>query len=114
MTRPSTRRLELFCEDAMLWTEDDYLGPLHIETSAGHEEIVAPGPEWLDQLTAPEVYAKSVAQYAEPSKAFLDAISRDGAQAQGVPDVDMALSAHEVVDAAYRSAAANGTSQRPR
>ena len=34
-SRPSTRRLELFCEDAFLWTEDDYLGPLHVETSAG-------------------------------------------------------------------------------
>ncbi len=111
MTRPSTRRLELFCEDAMLWTEDDYLGPLHVETSAGHEEVMAPAPAWIDRLTAPEVFAKSVAQYAEPGKAFLDALVSDGAAARGTPDVDMALSAHEVVDAAYRSAAANGTPQ---
>lgn len=109
MSRPSTRRLELFCEDAMLWTEDDYLGPVHIETSEGHEEIVAPGPEWIDRLTAPAVYAKSVAQYAEPSKAFLDALTRDGAATHGYPDVDAALSAHEVVEAAYRSAEAGGT-----
>lgn len=108
MSRPSTRRLELFCEDAMLWTEDDYLGPVHIETSAGHEEVVAPPPEWIDRLIAPEVYAKSVAQYAEPSKAFLDALTRDGGAARGSPDVDAALSAHEVVEAAYRSAAAGG------
>ncbi len=108
MTRPSTRRLELFCENAMLWTEDDYLGPLHVETSAGHEQIVAPGPEWLDRLSAPEVYAKSVAQYAEPSKAFLDSVSAFGSAARGAPDVDAALAAHEVVDAAYRSAAAGG------
>ena len=109
MTRPSTRRLELFCEDAMLWTEDDYLGPVHIETSEGHEEIIAPGPDWIDQLTVPAVYAKSVAQYAEPSKAFLDALTRDGTAARGYPDVDAALSAHEVVEAAYRSAEADGT-----
>ena len=35
LTRPSTRRLEVFCEDAFLWTEDDYLGPLHVETTDG-------------------------------------------------------------------------------
>ncbi len=109
MSRPSTRRLELFCEDAMLWTEDDYLGPVHVETSAGHEEIVAAGPEWIDRLTAPAVHATSVAQYAEPSKAFLDALTRDGAHAVGSPDVDDALAAHEVVEAAYRSAADDGT-----
>ena len=47
MSRPSTRRLELFCEDAMLWTEDDYLGPVHVETSdgsrAGRRPIRPPG-----------------------------------------------------------------------
>jgi len=109
MSRPSTRRLELFCEDAMLWTEDDYLGPVHIETSEGHEAVVAPGPPWLDRLSTPEVSAKAVAQYAEPSKAFLDALTEQGSAARGMPDVETALSAHEVVEAAYRSAAAGGT-----
>ena len=110
MSRPSTRRLELFCEDAMLWTEDDYLGPVHVETSSGHEEILGSPPEWIERLTVPEVYAKSVAQYAEPSKAFLDALTREGVVARGHPDVDCALSAHEVVEAAYRSAASGGSS----
>ena len=116
MSRPSTRRLELFCEDAMLWTEDDYLGPVHVETSAGHEEVVEDPPDWIDRLHTPEVLAKSVAQYADPSKRFLDALvaagaTGDGRRASGVigsPTVDEALAAHEVVDAAYRSAAAGG------
>ncbi|MBK5287972.1 MAG: Gfo/Idh/MocA family oxidoreductase [Acidimicrobiia bacterium] len=108
MSRPSTRRVELFCEDALLWTEDDYLGPVHLETSSGVEEITGLPPEWIDRLTAPEVFAKSVAQYAEPSKAFLDALTRDGTAAEGFPSVDNALAAHEVVDAAYRSATAGG------
>ncbi len=117
MSRPSTRRLELFCEDAMLWTEDDYLGPVHIETSAGHEEVVADPPAWIDRLHTPEVLAKSVAQYADPSKRFLDALVTAGATADGgratgtigSPTVDEALAAHEVVQAAYTSAAAGGT-----
>ncbi len=106
LSRPSTRRLELFCEDALLWTEDDYLGPVHVETSDGAEALTAPPPEWIDRLTVPEVHATSVAQYAEPAKAFLDAVAgRDGF---GPPGADEALAAHEVVDAAYRSAAAGG------
>jgi predicted dehydrogenase len=114
LSRPSTRRLELFCEDAMLWTEDDYLGPVHIETSAGHEEVVADPPEWIGRLHTPEVLAKSVAQYADPSKQFLDGLTGSGPSEgpgsgpPGWPTVDSALAAHEVVEAAYRSAAAGG------
>ena len=111
-TRPSTRRLELFCEEAFLWTEDDYLGPLHIETSAGAETIDGDPPSWIDRFTVPEVLAKPLAQYAEPSKAFLDALVADGEGARGFPDVDVALAAHDVVDGAYRSAAVGGETQR--
>ena len=109
LSRPSTRRLELFCEDAMLWTEDDYLGPVHVETSEGAEAITAPAPEWIERLSTPEVLAKSVAQYAAPSKEFLDALVAQGSGARGTPDVDHALAAHEVVEAAYASARAGGS-----
>lgn len=111
-TRPSTRRLELFCEDAFVWTEDDYLGPLHIETSTGVETIEGDPPAWIDRFTVPEVLAKPLAQYAEPSKAFLDALVADGDAARGMPGVQDALAAHEVVDGAYRSAAASGEALR--
>ena len=110
-TRPSTRRLELFCEEAFLWTEDDYLGPLHVETSGGVEVIEGDPPVWIDRLTVPEVLAKPLAQYAEPSKAFLDALVADGEDARGFPGVEVALAAHEVVDGAYRSAAVGGETQ---
>ncbi|MGZ6925336.1 MAG: Gfo/Idh/MocA family protein [Acidimicrobiia bacterium] len=109
LSRPSTRRLELFCEDAMLWTEDDYLGPVHIETSDGAREVTAEPPEWIGRLSTPEVLAKSVAQYAAPSKDFLDSLARDGRATRGHPDVDTALRAHEVVEAAYESARRGGS-----
>ncbi len=108
LSRGSRRRLEVFCEEAMLWTEDDYLGPLHVETSAGEELVEAGPPAWIDRFTAPEVLAKPLAQYAEPSKAFLDALARDGAEARGHPDVEVALEAHRIVDRAYQSAASGG------
>ncbi len=107
-SRPSTRRLEIFCEDALLWSEDDHLGPLHVETGDGVEQLRGALPDWAGQLGVPDELTGPVAQYAQPAKAFLDALVRDGAAARGDPDVDVALAAHRVVDSAYRSAAAGG------
>jgi predicted dehydrogenase len=109
LSRPSTRRLEIFCERAMLWTDDDYLGPLHVETDAGDETIVASPPAWLAELGLPEILAKPLAQYAEPTKSFLDALSRGDAPPAGWPDADTALAAHRIVDLAYRSSAGGGS-----
>ena len=39
LTRESGRHLEVFCEGAALWTDDDYLGPLHVQTSDGTREV---------------------------------------------------------------------------
>jgi predicted dehydrogenase len=107
LSRESSRRLEVFCEKAVLWTDDDYLGPLHIQTDDGTTTIEAPAPAWTARLTVPEVYAKALAQYAEPSKAFLDALA-EGRSPAGHPPAADALAAHRLVDAAYRSAAAGG------
>ncbi len=111
-SRPSTRRLELFCEDALLWTEDDYCGPLHVETSDGTETILGSPPDWVERFTIPEVLAKQLAQYAEPSKAFLDGLDAEFPEEAGFPDVEVALAAHRVVDLAYRSSAAGGSALR--
>jgi predicted dehydrogenase len=108
LTRGSRRRLEVFCDDALLSTDDDYLGPLHVETSSGEGLVEAAPPPWIDRFEVPEVLAKPLAQYAEPSKAFLDALARDGAATHGHPDVEIALAAHRLVDRAYQSAAADG------
>jgi UDP-N-acetyl-2-amino-2-deoxyglucuronate dehydrogenase len=108
MSRPSTRRLEIFCEEAMLWTDDDYLGPLHVETSAGTEIVAGEAPPWVSRFDLPAAVAVPLAQYAEPSKAFLDALAGEGRAATGFPDARIALAAHRLVDLAYRSAAGGG------
>jgi hypothetical protein len=65
-------------------------------------------------LTVPEVYAKSIAHYGLPVKAFLDGLGADGSEvaatpgAGGYPGAGEALAAHRLVDQAYRSAAAGG------
>ena len=108
LSRPSLRRLEVFCEQALLWTDDDYLGPLHVETADGAIEVPGSLPGWAGELDVPDEFRAPLAQYAEPSKAFLDALSDDGDRAQGWPDAATALDAHRIVDAAYRSASDGG------
>jgi predicted dehydrogenase len=112
LSRPSLRRLEVFCEHALLWTDDDYLGPLHIETAEGATEIAGALPPWASLLDVPEEFLAPVSQYAEPTKAFLDVLSARDEAATGWPDAATALHAHEVVDAAYRSSAAGGAVTR--
>jgi predicted dehydrogenase len=108
LSRGSRRRFEVFCEDALLWTDDDYLGPLHVETRAGEELVESSPPPWIDRFEIAEALAKPLAQYAEPSKAFLDALAADPRRAHGHPDVDVAIAAHRLVDRAYRSAVGGG------
>ncbi len=114
LTRESSRRLEVFCEKAMLWTDDDYLGPLHVQTDAGETLVTSAAPEWSDRFTVPAIYAKALAQYAEPTKAFLDALATSRAprgvdpSAIGHPRAGDALAAHRLVDLVYRSSADGG------
>jgi predicted dehydrogenase len=103
--RPSTRRLEVFCEDALLWADDDNLGPLHVETADAEREIEAVVPDWASRLQLPEELAHPLLQYATPAKAFLDALA---AGDRPGPDAQVALAAHRLVDAAYRSSERGG------
>lgn len=108
LSRGSSRRLEVFCEQAFLHTDDDYLGPLRVETGDEVVEIEGAGPPWASRLSVPAVYEKAVAHYAAASKAFLDGLDAPGGPVPGHPDVADALAAHRIVDCAYRSAAAAG------
>jgi UDP-N-acetyl-2-amino-2-deoxyglucuronate dehydrogenase len=113
LSRGSSRRLEVFCEDALLWLDDDYTGPLHVETSDRSETIETEPPGWVRQLAVPAVLTRMVGEYAPATKSFLDALAADGAAATGDPDAGTALAAHRIVDAAYRSAAAGGEAITP-
>jgi predicted dehydrogenase len=105
MTRPSTRRLEVFCERAHLWTEDDNTGPLHIETSDGSEVRECPLPGWVQDIPVPDDVRDPLGHYAEASRRFLAALSTGRS---GSPSAGEALAAHRIVDAAYSSARRGG------
>lgn len=105
--RDATRHLEVICERAIMWTDDAYLGPLHIETDDGIEVVELDGPAWMGDLSIDEMFSKGMAQYAVPALGFLRALEADPPGC-GQPTADVALRAHRLVDAAYRSASSGG------
>ena len=105
LTRGSTRRLEVFCEEGHLWTDDDTNGPLHIETSKGEHVRECASPAWVDELPVPDDQRSALGLYAEASRRFLACVSAGTA---GSPGASEAVAAHRLVDAAYRSAAQGG------
>jgi len=106
MSRGSTRRLEVFCREGMVWLDDEFRGPLHIQTSDDMEVRPCPSPEWVDQLPlGDDEIGLALKAYVEADRAFVDAVVTGLAPD---PGLDVALVAHELVDAAYRSAAGGG------
>jgi predicted dehydrogenase len=106
LSRGSTRRLEVFCREGMVWLDDEFRGPLHIQTSDDTEVRLCPSPPWVDALPmADDELGLAVRAYAAADRAFIDSVT---AGRPPVPGLDVALEAHRLVDAAYRSAADGG------
>lgn len=107
MSRGSTRRLEVFFREGLVWLDDEFRGPLHIQTSESTEDRACPSPAWVDALPlADDEVGLAVRAYVDADRAFLDAVA-GGRPPE--PGLDVALEAHRLVDAAYRSAADGGT-----
>lgn len=103
LSRGSTRRLEVFGSDALVWLDNEFRGPLHIQTSDGTEHRACPSPGWVDALPlSHDEVGLALRAYVEADRAFLDAVIDGTAPAPGLGE---ALVAHQLVDAAYRSAA---------
>ena len=106
LSRGSTRRLEVFCREGMVWLDEEFRGPLHIQTSDDTEVRACPSPAWVDDLPlADDEVGLAVRAYVEADRAFIDAVT---AGRRPTPGLDVALEAHRLVDAAYRSAAGGG------
>jgi predicted dehydrogenase len=106
LTRGSGRRVEVFTERAYLWLENDFRGPIHIETSDGHETRECPSPAWVYDLSlTDDEIGLAIAAYVVADRGFLDAVSFSRPPD---PALVEALIAHRIVDAAYRSADAGG------
>ncbi len=106
LSRGSTRRIEVFCRRGLVWLENEYLGPLHVQTSERSEVVECSWPDWVAALEVGEGdVGLAIRSYVEADRAFIDAASRGEA---ATPSFAEALVDHGIVDAAYRSAAAAG------
>lgn len=107
--RPSTRRLELFFENGLFATDHDFFGPIHLQMGAepprtlSEEEVRR---RYLDLVGLKgAVYEDALTRYSLEDYFFLRALT-EGARPS--PDFGLALEAHRLVDAIYRSAEAGG------
>lgn len=98
LSRPSLRRVEIFCADRWIAIEDDWFGPVTWQDPDGPARTVE-GQELLDECERRGIATPN------PDGDFVRAV-REGTPAH--PDLTVALRAHRIVDAAYRSAAAGG------
>jgi predicted dehydrogenase len=111
--RGSSRRMHVICENAQyMWEDDDYAGQIRCETNASgartditSREIVQRFAEGLpieDPRLRERVIAHDLGQsYLLEDYTFLKAVSEDR---QSWLNFDVAVEAHAVVDAIYRSA----------
>ena len=95
LDRPNMRRLEVISESGWACVENDWTGPVSW-SRPGQPAQVAEG----DSLTA-EVARRGLTS-GNPDGAFVAAVA---ARTPTSPDLASAVRAHELVDAAYRSAA---------
>ena len=106
LSRGSTRRIEVFCREGMVWLDNEFRGPLHVQTGEGTEVRACPSPEWVDALPlADDEIGLALRAYVEADRSFVDAVTGHTAPE---PGLDVALAAHRLVDAAYQSAAWGG------
>jgi predicted dehydrogenase len=106
LSRPSMRLLEVHCERAVVAVEHDWWGPVRVAKADGTSATYE-GQELLMLAGSPDGIHGAP---GNPDAAFVRAV-REGRPA--TPDFAVALRAHALVDAAYRSAACGSAVQVP-
>jgi predicted dehydrogenase len=106
--RPSTRRIEVFMENAVFTLDDDFVGPIQLQSHARSREVI-PEEEvrrrYLEIAGMTDPTSSEALKYSFEDYFFLRSII-DGTKP--FPDFRVALDAHRIVDAVYRSAAGGG------
>jgi predicted dehydrogenase len=112
LARPSTRMLEVFFENGFFGVDRDFLGDIRYDTYATDGQQIVSEADVLRRYLElrgleGEAYERATAGYSLEDYFFLRAIAEDTTP---FPGFDVALRAHELVDAVYRSAAEEGAS----
>lgn len=106
MSRPSSRRVEVVFERGFVSFENDFDGPITVQTSDATRTYRCEPPAYVDAARLPGGdVGLGVRPYLEENRDFVAAV-RSGSPPS--PDLETALAAHRVVDAWYRSAAERG------
>ena len=111
LSRPSQRSVEVFTRGGWFAVEGDWNGPLRWDRTASFDDA---GPDDVGSLAGPDLAAAAEAGdglAGDPDRAFVTAVLDGGAAS---PSFAIALRAHRLADAAYRSAAAGGAVMRVR
>ena len=103
----SSRRLEVFCEDALFWTEDDYLGHSTWRPPVAPTPSSALRPSGPPASRCPSSTPRQWPPTPRPACSSW-AHSRPTARAIGHPSAATALAAHRIVDASMRRRRAGG------
>jgi len=107
LTRPSTRSLEVICEHGIVRVDgNEYEGPLELVADSGNETRRVEPPQWVLDLPIDEPWRRYAGTYAPQALAFLTALA-EGRRPE--PGLDVAVAAHRLADAVYRSAALGGS-----
>jgi len=102
LSRPSQRRVEVFCQQALMTLTGDWTGPVTIDANR------EPGPSTEHPLTGPELAAVAAAADGLGTNPDADFIASVASGKPAYPDFRLALDGHRLADAIYRSAAAGG------
>ena len=98
LSRPSQRLVEVFCRDGYFGLEGDWVGPIRHDVT-GADRVEARGDAVVDMAAVLD------GKGTNPNADFVAAVLEGRPAA---PDFATALRAHELADAAYRSAAQGG------
>lgn len=97
LSRPSQRRVEVFRRGAVLTLTGDWSGPVSLETSESTTTV--------ERAALTDAAAAIDDLGINPDASFVGAVRRGE---EAYPDFAVALQAHRLAEAAYRSAAAGG------
>jgi myo-inositol 2-dehydrogenase / D-chiro-inositol 1-dehydrogenase len=108
LRRPSSRRLELFFENAYFHVENDFSGPISFQKHNEEPVIMSENQvtdRYLELIGLPTEPFANALRYSLEDFFFLRSVARGE---DPFPDFRVALEAHRAVDAIYRSALAGG------
>jgi myo-inositol 2-dehydrogenase / D-chiro-inositol 1-dehydrogenase len=112
--RNTRRHLELFYENGVFWVDDDFFGPIKFETNElGSGELAESEvrARYQEMVGLPgEQYGDALFRWTFEDYFFFKALEEGK---EPYPGFDVALRAHELADAVYRSAAGGGVPVSP-